>query len=313
MRNSRKVETRRDRIALARDAGMGRLSALSVLAGALVGLATLEALMAIAGAVGVGLNGGTNFAAMSDGEFKTIIGIILVVALFIAFMLGGYVSGRMSRRSGASHGLLGGVVGVILAAAAGAVIVGTGTDNGLARAAQHIGVAATWHQWRYFGLIGIVVAAAAIILGSLAGGIDGERWHGKLLARAVDPAYGPEAEERAEARKRITEAEVARLAAADHVGRLTGATKSAHATPAATEPVAPAAPVAVPVANEPIRETAVPVASQPARKTAVPKLIRTSGTSSGADAPVVTADGTTVSTGTDTEPQPRRHHLLGRR
>ncbi len=103
--------------------------------------------------------------------------------------------------------------------------------------AQHIGVADTWHQWRSFALVGAIVVAAAMVLGGFAGGIEGERWHGKLLARAVDPSYGPEAEERAEARKRITEAEVARLAAADHVGRLTAVTATKRTAPTVTEPV----------------------------------------------------------------------------
>jgi hypothetical protein len=158
----------------------------------------------------------------------------------VAFMFGGYVSGRLSRRSGAIHGLLAGVFGAVLAAIAGVAIIGTGTDNGLARVANHINVAASWHEWRYFGFIGIAVAAAAMVLGGLIGGVKGEQWHGKLLARAIDPAYGPEAADRAEARKRVTEAEVARLAAADHVGRLTAAAKTSRPAAAVPEPTAPA-------------------------------------------------------------------------
>src|ERR1700738_722103 len=106
MRNSAKVETRRDRKALARDAGIGRLSAISVLAGALCGLAVFEALTVVAGAIGVAINGSTSFASTSDAQFKWMAAIILAAALFLAFMFGGYVSGRMSRRSGATHGLM---------------------------------------------------------------------------------------------------------------------------------------------------------------------------------------------------------------
>jgi len=221
---------------------MGRVSSLSVLAGALSGLAAFEALVAIAAAVVVATNGGTNFGSWSASQFKIAGGAVVAVALFLGFVLAGYVSGRMSRRSGATHGFLAGLVGVVLAAVVVAVVRASGADNGLARVAQHIQVADTWDQWRTFGLLGAVVAAAAIVLGGLLGGIKGEQWHGKLLARAVDPSYGPEAQERAEARKRITEAEVARLKAADHVGRLTATSRAARPDAAIDEPVPTASP-----------------------------------------------------------------------
>lgn len=225
MVNGRTVETRRDRKALARDAGMGRFSIVSVLAGAFCAYAAFEALVAIAGAVTVAIHGGTAFGTATSSSFKALVGIVVAVALFVAFMLGGYVAGRMSRRRGASHGLIAGLVGVVLGAIVVAATRASGADNGLARVAAHIGVASTWHDWRTFSLLGAIVAAAAMILGGLTGGIEGERWHGKLLARAVDPSFGPEAEERAQARKRLREAELARLAAADHVSRLTAAGK----------------------------------------------------------------------------------------
>lgn len=230
MRNSQNVETRRDRKALARHAGMGKVSIISVLAGAVCALAVVEILVTVAGAIAVAINGGTNFSALGDKGFKTIAGLILVVATFCAFVFGGYVSGRMSRRSGASHGLLAGVAGVVLAALAGWVVVATGTDAGLSAVARHLQVADTWHQWRNFGMLAVVTIAAAMVLAGLAGGVEGERWHGKLLSRAVDPTYGPEAVERAEAHKSITEAEVARLAAAGRVGRVTGVEKAAALT-----------------------------------------------------------------------------------
>lgn len=238
MRDGRKVETRRDRKALATHAGMGRISAISVLAGALCGLATLEILLAIAGAAGVAINGGTSFATMGERQFKSVSGVVLLLAIVCSFMLAGYVSGRMSRRSGATHGLLAGITGVVLSAVAVAAVVGTGTDNGLARVARHIHVVDTWTQWRSFGLIAAVLAVAAMVLGGLAGGVEGERWHGKLLSRAVDPSYGPEADEQAAARNSLAEAEAAHLAAANRVGRVTSAGKTpATATPTPTTPV----------------------------------------------------------------------------
>jgi hypothetical protein len=33
-----------------------------------------------------------------------------------------------------------------------------------------------------------------MLVGSILGGVSGERWHGKLVARALDPTIGPEHE-----------------------------------------------------------------------------------------------------------------------
>ena len=38
-----------------------------------------------------------------------------------------------------------------------------------------------------------------MLLGAVAGGFLGERWHGKLVRRALDPSVGPEADARAAA------------------------------------------------------------------------------------------------------------------
>jgi MFS family permease len=302
MRNSQNVETRRDRKALARHAGMGKISIISVLAGALCALAVVEILVTIAGAIAVAINGGTNFSALGDKGFKTIAGLVLVVATFGAFVVGGYVSGRMSRRSGASHGLLAGVAGVVLAALAGWVVVGTGTDAGLSAVARHIHVADSWHQWRNFGLLAVVVIAAAMVLAGLAGGVEGERWQGKLLSRAVDPTYGPESVERAQAHKSITEAEVARLAAAGRVGRVTGTAKAAALTaPSQAERERVATPVAA-TATGGDRTLVTP--SSPVRSEPVGTRDEPTGTDNGA------VDGGTVDA--DTKLVERRH-LLGRR
>lgn len=269
MRRGRKVETRRDRKALARDAGMGRISPLSVLAGALCGLAAVEALAAIAAAVIVVVNGGTTFSSWSTSQFKTVAGVVGAVVMFAGFMLAGYVSGRMSRRSGALHGLLAGVAGVVLAAVVVAAVEAGGADNALARVATHIGVADTWQQWRTFALIGAAVAAAAMVLAGLAGGAAGETWHGKLLDRAVDPTFGPEAEERAEARKRSTAAEVARLKAANDVGRVTATSRATRSDDTVTEPVPTAPPVRTATGAVLTRSThGSPVAEETATETA---------------------------------------------
>ena len=50
-------------------------------------------------------------------------------------------------------------------------------------------------------LAGVIVSLAAILLGSLLGGVLGERWHTKLARRVADPEIGPAAD----ARRRVDE------------------------------------------------------------------------------------------------------------
>ncbi len=123
-----------------------------------------------------------------------------------------------------------------LAVAAFAVVIRAGADNGVAGVARHIGVADTWHQWRSFGLTAAVVMAVVMVLAGVVGGIQGERWHGTLLARAVDPTFGPEAEQRAAARKSLDDSEALRLAAASRAGRLTSKHPKHPSSPAPPAP-----------------------------------------------------------------------------
>jgi hypothetical protein len=42
------------------------------------------------------------------------------------------------------------------------------------------------------GAIAGIAALVIMLIGSMLGGISGERWHGKLVARALDPSIGPD-------------------------------------------------------------------------------------------------------------------------
>src|SRR5579862_4843215 len=174
MRKTQKVETRRDRRALAMDAGMGPISALSVLAGALCGLAAFEALAVIGGAVLVGIHRSTNFGSWSTASVRDVTVAVVAVAAALGFLFGGYIGGRTSRRSGGTNGLLAGVLGAILAAVAVVVVTVTGADHALASAARHIQVADTWQQWRSAGLVAAVFVAGAMVVLGFAGGLAGE-------------------------------------------------------------------------------------------------------------------------------------------
>jgi len=237
MRKSRALESGRDRKALARDAGLGRISVVSVLAGALSGYGALAALMAIVGLVAVAVNGGRDLSTMSGSQFKDFTVLAVVVASFLAFVFGGYTAGRMSRRSGATNGLMVGILGAVLGGAVVAVARAAGGGASLHRVALHLNVPSTWTDWRSVVIWGVVMTVVAIILGSLIGGSSGERWHAQLLARAADSSYGPEAERQAAAQKEAAQAEAAHTAAQERVGRAT-AVSSLPGRPTVVEPAA---------------------------------------------------------------------------
>src|SRR5579859_5904609 len=105
MRLNRRVETGRDRRALATDAGLGTVSPVSVTAGVLTGFGAWAALLGIASAIAIGINGGTDFSSLTAAEFRGGTAVIASVLALVSFIFGGYTAGRMSRRAGARNGL----------------------------------------------------------------------------------------------------------------------------------------------------------------------------------------------------------------
>ena len=114
-------ESPRDRAALAREAGLGRLSLPSVLAGVLVAYGAFAVLAALVGAIAaaIGLNtdlAGNDWAALGVGS-----AIAVAIVLLVAYLFGGYVAGRMARRAGLFNGLAVFVFAVVLVAAVAAI------------------------------------------------------------------------------------------------------------------------------------------------------------------------------------------------
>ena len=98
-------ESPQDRAGLAREAGLGRLSFPSILAGVLVAYGAFAVLAALAGTVAtaIGLNtdlAGNDWATLGLGS-----AIAVAVVLLAAYLFGGYVAGRMARRAGLLNGL----------------------------------------------------------------------------------------------------------------------------------------------------------------------------------------------------------------
>lgn len=201
-------ETRRDRLALAREAGFGRFSFVAVLAGVLVAFGAFAIVAAIAGAIAEAVNADTNFSEYDFDTVSLVSGLVLAAVLFLAWFFGGYVAGRMARRSGMVNGVAVFLLGLVIAAVVGGVTAAlTDTDN-VQDNLRNVGLPTSADDWANMGAtIGGIVALVLMLAGSILGALKGERWHGKLLDRALDPQYGPEAERRRAAERDIERAD----------------------------------------------------------------------------------------------------------
>jgi len=184
------VETRGDRTALAADAGFGRISLGSVLAGTLVAYGAFAVLVAIVAAVVKAVGFNTNLSTNQWRQYGVGGGIALCVVLFCAYLYGGYVAGRMARRSGAMNGLLVFVLGLVLAVGVAALARWMNADGAVLRNLRNVGVPTTRSEWSDIGTVAGIGSLLVMLVGSILGGTLGERWHGTLLARAWDPAVG---------------------------------------------------------------------------------------------------------------------------
>lgn len=207
-------ETSRERRELAADAGFGGFSVTSVLAGVLVAYGAFAVLAGLAAAVVDALNINTDIT--TDWErLGTTGGLIVAGLILVSYLFGGYVAGRMARRNGVAHGAGVLVLGVVVVAAVAALArAGSGADN-VAANLRSLGIPTTASEYGSAGTIAGIASLIALVVGSLAGGALGERWHARLFARAADPAVGAQA---AAARQ----AEAARTRANDALARSEG-------------------------------------------------------------------------------------------
>lgn len=200
MRHTQAVENRHDRLELANEAGYPKVSPGSVLAGVLVAYGAFAVLAAIAGGI---LNAmGVDIDAFSENDWRDLgiaTGIAAGLILFLSYLYGGYVAGRMARRAGAVNGAGVFVLGILVAAGVGAAIGSQTGVDGVIDNLRSVGVPTSGDQFRSIGTIAGVGSLLAMLLGSVVGGMNGERWHGKLMRRALDPTVGLTAPEAAAA------------------------------------------------------------------------------------------------------------------
>ena len=203
------VETKRDRLMLIRDAGFSRVSKLSVLAGTVVAYGTFVVLISgITGLMAVlGVDGHLDSLSANDWRRLGAIGsAIAAFSMFVSWLFGGYVSGRMSRRAGVLHGFLSFVLGIFIVAGLGALISTQLATDQVLDNLRTVGIPTSGDEWAAIGTLAGIGTLLGMLLGSLAGGALGERWHAKLLTRAIDPDVGAAAEARERAEKNYAEA-----------------------------------------------------------------------------------------------------------
>ncbi len=208
------LESGRDRRALAADAGFGSLSIGSVLAGVLVAYGAFAVLVGIAAAILDAVNYETDIVTTDYEQLGIVGGLIVAGILLVSYLFGGYVAGRMARRAGVLNGLLVAVLGLAIAAAVAALVRASDVDT-INTSLRSLGVPTTADEYGQAFTVAGLASLAAILIGSLMGGALGERWHGKLLARAVNPTIGTEAEARKRAQADMAKAEQERTLAFD--------------------------------------------------------------------------------------------------
>jgi hypothetical protein len=189
------IETGRDRAALTREAGIGKLSFISVLAGVLVAYGAFAVLAALAAAAAAAIGLNTDLSANNWAELGVGSAIVAAVVLLLSYLFGGYVAGRMARRAGLTHGLAVFILALVIVALI-AAIAATQTDTSAIRGnLRSLGIPTTGAEWSDAGTLAGIGSLAAMLVGALVGGMLGERWHTKLTRRAASPRYGPDREQ----------------------------------------------------------------------------------------------------------------------
>jgi hypothetical protein len=178
---------------------MGQVSLISVLAGTLVAFASFAILLAIIAGVLAAV--GIDTESLTSNDYREIgIGAAVMagLVLFLSYFFGGYIAGRLARRAGALNGGLVLAVALLIGAVV-ALVVGTQADTeAVAADLRIVGVPTSGADFGSIATIAGLVSLAAMLAGSVLGGLTGERWHGKLATRAFNPDIGPEAAARQE-------------------------------------------------------------------------------------------------------------------
>jgi hypothetical protein len=191
------TEKPKNRKQLAKLAGVGPISLVSILGGVLVAYAT--AALLLGGAAAFLRHRGSDID-LTKGWDKvgTSGGLVIGVALLLAYLLAGYMAGRMAWRRGLLHGI-GVFVGSVVVVGVVAVLVRNLAKEKDVKAVtdslRSFGVPTTRDEWRHVDSLVGVFSLAGMLIGSLAGGLLGERWYTRVSTRAL-VAEAPEVDVR---------------------------------------------------------------------------------------------------------------------
>ncbi len=201
-------ETARERRELARDAGFGGFSLTSVLAGVLVAYGAFAILLGLAAAIAGTISDDTDLSTGWE-ELGTGAGLVVAGLILLSYLFGGYVAGRMARRNGLAHGAGVLVLGVLIVGGVAALARSSGGADNVAENLRSLGIPTTADEYGDAGTVAGIASLLALVIGSLLGGVLGERWHARLFARAVDPTVGAQAAAARQAEEARTQANVA--------------------------------------------------------------------------------------------------------
>jgi hypothetical protein len=163
----------------------GGVSLAAVLTGVVVAFGAIFLLSALMGGILTAL--GVDASEVEPTENVNLsIGVAFVILQLLAFLWGGYTAGRMARGSGLLNGVLVPIVALLVAALVAGAVAALG-------AAANLNVPFTRSSLpsedaSYLvdrGPVMGLVALAAALLGGLAGGVMGARWHARLERDAL--------------------------------------------------------------------------------------------------------------------------------
>jgi hypothetical protein len=178
-------ESPRDRKRLARQAGLGRLSFISVLAGVLVAYGAFALLAALVGAVAVAIGLEAELPSNDWTTFGMGSAVTVTVVAFVAYLFGGYVAGRMARRAGLVNGLAVFALAVLLVVVVGAIAASQTDTEAIQANLRSLGLPITRTEWAKIGTAAGIGTLVGMLVGAGIGGVVGERWHSELARWAA--------------------------------------------------------------------------------------------------------------------------------
>jgi hypothetical protein len=178
-------ESPRDRKRLAREAGLGRLSFISALAGVLVAYGAFTLLTALVGAVAVAIGLDTELAGNDWATLGRGSAVAVTVVAFVAYLFGGYVAGRMARRAGLVNGLAVFALAILLVVVVGAIVASQTDTDAIQANLRSLGLPITAAEWARIGTVAGIGTLVGMLVGAGIGGVVGERWHSQLTRWAA--------------------------------------------------------------------------------------------------------------------------------